>query len=67
MNGENSADLTVLESENYTFISPVTLEMVFPDERSSRDDVIREHLAGHLKERASEEKSLLQEHPFFSI
>jgi len=67
MSGENSANVTVDETENYTFVSPVTLEPVFPDERSSRDDVIREHLAEFLQERTPEEKYLLRDHPLFSI
>lgn len=67
MNGENSADITLVESENYTCVSPITLEMVFPGEYSSEDDIIREEVAGHLKERPFEEKALLRKHPFFSI
>ena len=67
MNGENSADITVDEIENYTFVSPITLKMEFPDKRSSRDDIIREYPTGRLKLRTPEEKILLRDHPLFSV
>ena len=67
MIGQNSADITNMDSENYTFISPTTLEMVFPEERSTLDNVIREHPSGLLRERSPEEIVQLRNHPFFAL
>ena len=49
-----------MESDNYTYINPNTLEAEFPQEE---DSVLRP--VERLRKRTPEEKAKLRDHPFF--
>lgn len=66
MNGENSIELSVIDSNSYTYVSPVTLKAEFPDEQLPPDDVVRELPSIPLRERSPEEIAQLIKHPFFA-
>lgn len=66
MNGQNTAELPIMEDQNYTYVSSTTLEMVFPDEVISSDDIIREHPSHPLRKRTPEEITRLRNHFFFA-
>ena len=66
MTGQNVIENDFMESENYTCVSPGTLEMMFPM-KASPTDIVRERPAAPLRERSESEKARLRNHPFFSI
>ena len=63
MGSQNTVDI-VLESENYTYIYPGTLEMLFPGQLPSVDVVV-ERPSSPLRERNENEKARLRTHPLF--
>lgn len=63
MESQNILDI-VFESENYTYVYPGTLEMLFPGQLPSPDIVV-ERPSSPLRERNESEKARLRTHPLF--
>lgn len=61
MRGENVVDIELIESENFTYVYPYTLEMLFPGEA----EIVRERPTMPLRERDENEIARLRSHPLF--
>lgn len=66
MSLQNVNENGFMESENYTCVSPNTLEMIFPM-NPSPTNIVRERPTAPLRERSESEKAQLRNHPFFSV
>jgi hypothetical protein len=66
MDKQNVNAYDFMESENYTCVSPQTLEMMLP-KKSLPTEIVRERPIAPLRERSETEKARLRNHPFFSI